>query len=376
MQGSLSEFRLAEILQLVAVQQKTGLLRLARHNTTVVFYFDNGILVSCRDRRHVSHDPLFQYLARTGCLPADTLSYVRDRLENSKEDLADLLLAERFLAEEELQAALEDLAQELVHLTFMWREGTYQFVGGEQALEGLRHRIALKIDAVLMEGARRADEWPRLLEKLPGPEVVIDLLQAPTSLGPRAFGVLSQVTGVMRLGELIGRARVPEFEVYEIVAAAVDAGAVRIVSKPEPVAAATAPVAAPVRREAAPSRSHLWSLPKPLGWTLALGLGVLSAVGVYGVAPHLAPPDARAAAEALAVAQARDTLRRELALYRTLHGRYPESLLELTGSGLASPTLLRRAAPLHYATDEEGRSFRLEDPGATAVPQPRSEPPR
>ena len=30
MQGSLSEFRLAEILQLVAVQQKTGLLRLTR----------------------------------------------------------------------------------------------------------------------------------------------------------------------------------------------------------------------------------------------------------------------------------------------------------------------------------------------------------
>jgi hypothetical protein len=100
MQGSLSEFRLAEILQLVAVQQKTGLLRLARHSTTVVFYFDNGVLVSCRDRRHVIHDPLFLYVTRTGWLAPEAATYLRDRLEDSKEDLADVLVGERFLSEE------------------------------------------------------------------------------------------------------------------------------------------------------------------------------------------------------------------------------------------------------------------------------------
>jgi len=368
MQGSLSEFRLAEILQLVAVQQKTGLLRLGRHNTTVVLYFDNGVLVSCRDRRHVVHDQLFQYLARTGYLQPEALTYLRDRLESSKEDLADVLLGERFLNEEELQAALEDLAQELVHLTFTWREGTYQFVGGEEALSGLRHRLALKIDAVLMEGARRADEWPRLVEKLPGPEVVVDLVQAPTSFGPRAFGVLSQLTGVMRLGELVGRARVPEFEVYEIVAAAVDAGAVRIVFMPEPAAAVVTPVALHPSTSPQPAGSRLWSLPRPLGWTLALGFGLLSAFGVWVIAPRLAARPGRPAIEALAAVQARDMLRRDIALYHTLHGRYPASLIELTASGLASPALLRQAAPLHYVAELDGSGYRLSDLGAVSPP--------
>ena len=79
MQGQLSEFRLAEILQLVAVQQKTGLLRLNRGKEAVTFYFDHGVLVSCRDRRHVVYDPLLDYLQRTGWLPPEMVASLRDR---------------------------------------------------------------------------------------------------------------------------------------------------------------------------------------------------------------------------------------------------------------------------------------------------------
>jgi hypothetical protein len=330
-------------------------------------YFDNGLLVSCRDRRHVTHDPLFAYLSRTGYLQPEAITYLRDRLENSKQDLGDVLICERFLSEDELQAALEDMAQELVHMTFTWREGTYQFVGGEEALTGLRHRVSLKIDSVLMEGARRADEWPRLLERLPGPETVIDLVQAPTSFGPRAFEVLSQITGVMRMGELTGRARVPEFEVYEIVGAAVEAGAVRIVQKPEPVAPVVTPMTPAVRNAARPARSNMWTVARPLGWTLALGFGLVSAFGVWVVAPHIAPRPGRPAIEALAVAQARDTVQRAIVIYRTLHGRYPASLSALAADGLASPALVRAAAPLRYAASADGSSYELSDLGTSAA---------
>ena len=69
MQGSLGEFRLAEILQLVAVQQKTGLLRLVRGEEMVTFYFDRGILVSTREAaedlgRRITTGEEFAELAR------------------------------------------------------------------------------------------------------------------------------------------------------------------------------------------------------------------------------------------------------------------------------------------------------------------------
>jgi hypothetical protein len=356
-QGQLSEFRLAEILQLVAVQQKTGLLRLNRGKEAVTFYFDHGVLVSCRDRRHVVYDPLLDYLQRTGWLPPEMVASLRDRMENSREDVAELLLGDRFMTEEELGAILEDLAQELVHKTFTWRDGTYQFVSGDEALTGLRYTLQLKIDSVLMEGARRADEWPRLQEKLPGPDVVLDLIRDPgTTLGTRALGVLSQLHGVMRLGDLIKVARVPEYEVYETVANAVDAGIARIVEKP---AAPPAPETSEPAPRPARSARVLWSLPRPLGWSLALGVSVLSAIAAWQVAPRLVDGRIHEAALSQTVEAARESLRTQVEVYRALHGRYPASLADLVAADLASSALLQHAAPVRYVLANDGQSFLL-----------------
>jgi hypothetical protein len=371
MQGSLSEFRLAEILQLVAVQQKTGLLRLVRGKQLVTFYFEHGALVATRDRRHAGQDPLLDYLVRVGFLQPPMATYLRAKLEASKEDLGDILVGERFLSEEELRGALDDLAQELVHLTFTWREGTYQFVGGEEALTGIRWRTNLKIDAVLMEGARRADEWPRLLEKLPGPDVVIDLARAPsTTLGPRAYRTLSQIDGVLRLGEVVKRARIPEFEVYEIVAQSAEAGVVRILERPAPVAKPVGPAAAPQpagseRRRAA---ARWWTLPRPLGWTLALLLALLSALCAWVVAPRLVQRTAASAVADLEAEQAREKLRRSIETYHALHGSYPASLADLAADRLGGEALLERARPVRYQPEPGGGRYVLAIPAGSPAP--------
>lgn len=374
MQGSLSEFRLAEILQLVAVQQKTGLLRLARGTQIVTFYFERGVLVSTLDRRQKLQDPLVDFLLRTGYLQAPMVDFLRMRVEESKEDLTTLLQGERFLNEEELRTALEDLAQELVHKTFTWREGTYQFIAGGETLEGIAFHLKMKIDGLLMEGARRADEWPRLVEKLPGPDVLLDAVSnLPTDLGGRPYEVLNQLQEVLRLGELVRRSRVPEFEVYEIVAQAVDAGIVRILEKPEPVkarqesAAAIEPRPRPRPRKPVPA---LLSLPRPLGWSLALLVSLLSLLGAFVVHPRLTDTSVQEAVVTLRAEQARETLRLHLEVYRCLQGRYPSRLEDLEIADLASAELLRRAEPLRYTAAPDGRSFHLGMPAPVPVPAP------
>jgi len=362
MQGSLSEFRLAEILQLVAVQQKTGLLRLTRANTLVTFYFDTGTLVAARDRRHTGSDPLLAYLVRVGWVHPDAGTVLRTRLDSSREDLADILLAERYMSEDEVHTALEDLAQELVHHTFGWRDGTYQFIGGDEALAGLRHRVHLKIDAVLMEGARRADEWPRLLERLPGPDVIFDLSGTPTtSLGAHAHELLGLVQGAMRLGDLVRQGHICEFEVYEIVAHAAEAGVVRILETPEPAPAVVEPVERPPAAAPRSSLRSLWTLPRPLGWSMALAASALALGAAAMLAPRLQGTDTAAAARVLEMESARESVRRDVEIYRALHGRYPATLTALAIDDLASAELLHRAGPLHYAVTESGKAFELSD---------------
>jgi hypothetical protein len=259
------------------------------------------------------------------------------------------LLGERFMTEEELTGALEDLAQEQIYQTFSWREGTYQFIGGEEALAGLRYKVSLKIESVLMEGARRADEWPRLRDKLPGPDVVVDMARDPdTHESDRTYRVLSQIQGLMRIGELLQRSRLPEYDVYEILAAAVDSGTVRIVEKPAVAPPIEEPGPRPAR-PAGPPRAAMLSLPRPLGWSLALGVSMLSALAAWQIAPRLANPSAHETARALDAEQAREMLRTNLEVYRALHGHYPASLSQLENAALASPVLLQRAAPLRYS---------------------------
>ncbi len=360
MQGSLSEFRLAEILQLVAVQQKTGLLRLSQNTKTVTFYFELGVLIATRDRRHLAYDPLLDYLLRVGWIHPETGGFLRTRVEESRQDIADIIVADRYMTEEDLHAALEDLAQELVHTTFGWREGTYQFVSGEETLAGLHNRIQLKIDSILMEGARRADEWPRLLEKLPGPDVVLDLSGGATSaMGSRAHAVLNLVQGAMRLGDLVRVAKVPEYETYEIVAQAVDAGLVRILEKPEPIRVVTefgAVRPAFVRRSAI---RDLWSLPRPVSWMLTVGVCVGSLVAAWCLAPAVTSATAARAAVELEMESAREAVRQSIEVYRALHGRYPATLTALAQDDLASPELLRRAGPLRYVAQAGGTGFEL-----------------
>ena len=65
LEGQLKDFNLAEILQLIASQQKSGFLVL-QGQREMVFVFDKGVLVSTRDRRSEAPDPLETYLRNYG----------------------------------------------------------------------------------------------------------------------------------------------------------------------------------------------------------------------------------------------------------------------------------------------------------------------
>ncbi|MFQ5600331.1 MAG: DUF4388 domain-containing protein [Candidatus Krumholzibacteriia bacterium] len=361
MQGTLRDFRLAEILQLVASQQKTGLLRVHSHEMLLTFYFHQGVLVSCRDRRHLAADPLLDYLRRTGFLEASQALHLRTELESTKNDLAEAVLEKHLLTEDELRTAIDDLAQDLVYRTFSWDEGTYRFVSGEQALQGLRHTIARQVEGLLMEAARRADEWPRLVERLPGPQVLLDAVDAlPTWMDARANGLLAQLTTPMRLGELVARARMPEYDVYEFVASAVEADIVRILEKPEPHF--RQPVDANARLAAEPTpawerRAH--RPPAAVAWMLAVWASFVCVGGAAVFAPRLPDEQAQAAAAEIATEAARGRVRHLLEVYRALHGGYPASLDELTRADLTTPRVVKRAKIARYVRSWNGDAYRL-----------------
>ena len=58
LEGNLSAFGLSEILQLIAVQQKSGMLSVNSGSGAMVLFFRDGNLVSTRDRRRRADRPV------------------------------------------------------------------------------------------------------------------------------------------------------------------------------------------------------------------------------------------------------------------------------------------------------------------------------
>ncbi len=364
MQGALQEFGLAEILQLVAMQHKTGLLRIESYEKVLTFYFDQGMLVSCRDRRRLADDPLAEYMKKTGFLDAWQSLHLTLEVEENSNDIADVLLEKNLITPEELQQALLDMTQDLVFRTYNWKEGTYRFLSGEESLRGLKHTVSLKMEAVLLEAARRVDEWPQILTKLPSPQVLLSpVTTLPSSLDERSQGLLSRLRSPMRLAELVACGRLPEYEVYEIIAAAAESGIVQILEMPRPAEAPkpAAPTFAVARApEMGRSRPRL-TLPagRPLRPSMVLWAMVLFGAGCGLTVVGLRGGSTRLARTEMELRLARTTLHRDIEVFRALHGGYPETLQDLANAQLASPRLVDKADVVAYARTESGKSFAL-----------------
>ena len=371
MQGTLKDFGLAEILQVVAMQQKTGLLRIQSGERLLTFYVENGILVSCRDRRGIAADPLLDFLKDTGYLDAWQVLHLKLEIEEDRADLADLVLKKNLLSEEELAGAIEDMAQELIYRTYDWSEGTYRFITGEEALRGLTHRVSMKMEALLLEAARRVDEWPVLRLRLPGPGVLLAAVkELPDWLDDRSRGLLAQLKTPMRLGELVASGRMSEYEVYEIVAAALEAELTRVLEMPE-TAESVDEAPSPKTQKTAPKlragvKRHGQRRPSRL-LAAALGMWALVVCGL-GMA-RLLQSSFASTSGALREVERREAqagLHRELEVYRALHGRYPQDLDQLTSARLAGQRVVERADVAFYQPLPRYDTYRMRFAEATA----------
>src|SRR5690349_12931091 len=182
--GSLREFALSEILQLLSSQRKTGSLRLTRGSEMRVVYLLEGRIASMH--------------------------------AESNRDLVDLLLNGRYIEREELSMLYERMVLDVLHEILAWEDGTYSFSNVAPPESALS--MSLSTESMLMEAVRRVDELRRYRQKLTDPALVLGLKELPdpdASLGEDEKELFGLVDGRRTLGELVAEAPFSDFEAYE-----------------------------------------------------------------------------------------------------------------------------------------------------------------
>lgn len=297
LEGTIQDFALPDIFQLIGIQRKTGLLTLERGSETVSLKFLEGQIVGADTSSFSIEDRLGELLVRTGRISE---AHLQEALRTQKQTLRRLghvLVEQGAIDEDELIEALRIQSSQTVYRLFRWREGTYRFTPAESLDYDESHATPISSETVLMEGARMMDEWPIIERRIRSDGVVLRLTDAggaldldeqpPAALDEIEFdlglerdrpaeeggepeskdvglpvedrAVLRLVDGRHTVGEIRDLSGLGEFDVYRILADAVTRGLAEAVA---------------VERVARVGRVDLVS--RLCGWAARLGVTVLA----------------------------------------------------------------------------------------------------
>ncbi len=202
--GSLEDFGLPDVLQLLSQTRKSGALHLAaadEERKGVIRLGEGAINAACSDlRRQV----LARRLVGAGMVSDDALTSAAEDVRGGAASLLRALLDRWDLSHDAVTQLAADQATDAVCELLRWNAGTFSFMVGEPDPDGLV--LGLSAEDLVAEGQRRMQVWPNLTSLIPSPESVLRLAPSPSfdpSCTREEWGLLALVDGNRSVSEIV-----------------------------------------------------------------------------------------------------------------------------------------------------------------------------
>jgi tetratricopeptide (TPR) repeat protein len=240
-EGPLKELSVQDVLQLLNLARKTGVLtvRSERQRDEAVVHFERGAIVFAARRK--ANRQLGQQLLRAGKVTEREVERALEiQRQNPSRGLADILLEMGSVDEQDLEHHLRFILEETLYDVLAWDEGYFRFEEREEVTrEQGPVRVQVRVESLLMEGARRIDEWARLEAKVPSVESVPVLAapvegsdQGPLDLHPSEWEVLAEIAGERDIRQIAADLGRSTFDVAKTVYGLVSTGVVQVLERP------------------------------------------------------------------------------------------------------------------------------------------------
>ena len=231
LEGTFKDFHIADIVQLIGLQRKTGTLTLEGEEDTLTVTFQDGAVAWAQSTRVPWERRVAQALVPRGALTPVQLQEALNIQKESKKKLNAILAERGFLQKKEWDSVLAREVEEAVYRPFRWTSGRYRFVS-QPSVDLAEGKIGpLSAESVLMEGIRRVDEWPMILERVPSTAMVFKVGSRARKLNPKQVEpgdvkMLDIVDGKRTVQDLVDASGLGEFEAMRSLASLVGAGAI------------------------------------------------------------------------------------------------------------------------------------------------------
>lgn len=217
-EGSLQDVNLADICQLLGMGRKTGCLSITDRSNFGYIYFEEGrvIYASVLNRP----DRLGELLVRNHVVTRKDLSVAMQRQAESKgaRRLGEILVDMESIDEEKLHRYVQMQIEEAVYHLFGWNQGSFHFDTDQRPDEDGLFLVNVNVESLLMEAARRIDEWSLVQKKIPSFDIVFQLDRDPeeadeeVELTKDQRKVLPFIDGVRTVTEIMNEAGLVEFD--------------------------------------------------------------------------------------------------------------------------------------------------------------------
>ena len=164
LKGTLQDFSLADIFQLIGIQKKTGVLTLKNEREVVTVAFVDGSVVSADALHRRLEDRIGTVLVKSGRITEGQLQEALRIQKSTLKRMGNILVENKFIDPEALREALQIQINQMIYRLFRWRNGEYDFTQEERVEYDKEHVVPMSAESILMEGARILDEWP-MIEK-------------------------------------------------------------------------------------------------------------------------------------------------------------------------------------------------------------------
>ena len=393
LKGTLKDFGIAEILQLIGQQAKSGVLHLESRDDLIHIAIADGNVVRAESAGRKTRERLGNLLVRAEVITEEELAYALDAQRRSLRRLGDILVELGLVTKQDLRETTALQTTETVYRLFHWKSGTYEFEPGDVEWDP-ETVTPLRAESVLMEGFRQVDEWPLVRRKITSTAMTFERLKtleperggrkekerkekegddvdaAFDSLGDepevkkgdfaslgknerRCFELAEPGRAVERIVDL---SRLGEFETCKALLNLVNLGYLRGIAPANRAAAAVGAYAqdwqARIRRGATRVIATVVIAAALAGigyWVDRRGVFYRGGAGGTAVRDNVA--------QRFLARYQLERLRGALEVYRLERGEYPDTLARLVEVGIASPRDVTYpwAEPYYYRRRPEGR---------------------
>jgi hypothetical protein len=222
-EGPLQDIGIHDVFQLLDLARKSGRLtvRSSARNIEGTVYFESGAVVHATMR--VNPHTLGALLKKAGKISERELEAAMNAQKTDRRMLGEILVSQGSVTRRDVEKYMRQQIESVVFDLFSWNEGSFTFADGTGEDVRIDAAIRVSIESLLMEGARRIDEWSRMGDRIPGVDVVPRLAQPREEsdsfidLRPAEWEVLALIDGNHSLREIASELAVSEFEVAKTV---------------------------------------------------------------------------------------------------------------------------------------------------------------